>query len=140
MFFEKALAGVLVQHMQQNRRIREFLTGRLFITLLDVSALLVFVPVLLLYSVKLTAILLAFCTAISLVIVMLIGPFRRRLQYLYQAEAQRQGLLVETIHGMATVKALALEPTAPQRMGKPHRAGDRACICGWARSAPSRAR
>src|SRR5262249_2154716 len=29
---------------------------------------------------------------------------------LYQAEAQRQGLLVETIHGMSTVKAMAMEP------------------------------
>ena len=109
-FFEKTLAGVLVQHMQQNRRIREFLTGRLFITLLDLSALVVFIPVLFLYSVKLTIILLLFCTAIALVIVVLIGPFRRRLLLLYQAEAQRQGLLVETIHGMATVKSMALEP------------------------------
>ena len=109
-FFEKTLGGVLVQHMQQNRRIREFLTGRLFITLLDLSALIVFIPVLFLYSVKLTAILLFFCAAIALVIFVLIGPFRRRLLALYQAEAQRQGLLVETIHGMGTIKAMALEP------------------------------
>jgi len=74
------------------------------------SALVVFIPVLFLYSVKLTIILLLFCTAIALVIVVLIGPFRRRLLLLYQAEAQRQGLLVETIHGMATVKSMALEP------------------------------
>ena len=33
--FEQASAGVLVKHMQQTSRIREFLTGRLFLTLLD---------------------------------------------------------------------------------------------------------
>src|SRR5262249_23780012 len=109
-FFERNLAGVLVQHMQQNRRIREFLTGRLFMTLLEASALVVFIPVLCLYSVKLTLILLLFCAAIGAVIALLIGPFRKRLLDLYQAEAQRQGLLVETIHGMPTVKSLALEP------------------------------
>jgi ATP-binding cassette subfamily B protein len=109
-FFEKNLAGVLVQHMQQNRRIREFLTGKLFLTLLDASALIVFIPVLFLYSAKLALILLLFCGAIAAVIAALIGPFRRRLLELYQAEAQRQGLLVETIHGMPTVKSLALEP------------------------------
>jgi ATP-binding cassette subfamily B protein len=38
------------------------------------------------------------------------GPFRRRLRALYEAEAQRQGLLVESIHGMQTVKSLAMEP------------------------------
>lgn len=109
-FFERTLAGVLLQHVQQNRRIREFLTGRLFLTLLDASVLVVFVPVLFLYSAKLAVILLVFCAAIALVIASMIGPFRRRLLELYQAEAQRQGLLVETIHGMGTVKSLTLEP------------------------------
>jgi ATP-binding cassette subfamily B protein len=109
-FFEQNMSGVLLQHVQQQRRIREFLTGRLFVTLLDATVLLVFLPVLLLYSVKLTLIMLGFCLAIALVMWALIGPFRERLLKLYQAEAQRQGLLVESIHGMATVKSLALEP------------------------------
>jgi len=114
-FFERNLAGVLLQHMQQNRRIREFLTGRLFLTILDASVLVVFVPVLFLYSAKLTAILLAFCAVIAAVIALLIGPFRRRLTELYHAEAERQGLLVETIHGMPTVKALTLEARQRRR-------------------------
>jgi ATP-binding cassette, subfamily B, bacterial HlyB/CyaB len=109
-FFEQHVSGVLLQHMQQQRRIREFLTGRLFVTMLDATVLLVFLPVLLLYSVKLTLIMLAFCAAIALVMLALIGPFRERLLKLYQAEAERQGLLVESIHGMSTVKSLALEP------------------------------
>jgi ATP-binding cassette, subfamily B, bacterial HlyB/CyaB len=109
-FFEQNLAGVVTQHMQQNSRIREFLTGRLFLTLLDAAALVVFIPVLLLYSVKLTMILLVFCILVALIIASLMGPFRRRLTSLYQAEAERQGMLVETIHGMQTIKALALEP------------------------------
>lgn len=109
-FFERNVSGVLLQHVQQHRRIREFLTGRLFATLLDATVLVIFVPVLILYSPKLTAVVLGFCAVIGLVIWALIGPFRERLMALYQAEAQRQGLLVETIHGMATVKSLALEP------------------------------
>jgi len=44
------------------------------------------------------------------VIGLLIGPFRRRLRALYEAEGQRQAYLTETIHGMETVKALAIEP------------------------------
>jgi ATP-binding cassette subfamily B protein len=35
---------------------------------------------------------------------------RRRLRLLYEAEAQRQGFLTESVHGIATIKALALEP------------------------------
>jgi ATP-binding cassette subfamily B protein len=109
-FFERNLAGVLLQHVQQQRRIREFLTGKLFITLLDATVLVIFIPVLLLYSVKLTIILLVFCAVIALVFWSLLGRFRERLLALYQAEAQRQGLLVETMHGMPAVKSLALEP------------------------------
>jgi ATP-binding cassette, subfamily B, bacterial HlyB/CyaB len=108
--FEQASAGVLVKHMQQTGRIREFLTGRLFLTLLDGLSLLVFVPILFLYSVKLTLVVLGFTALVGLVVALLVGPFQRRLQALYQAEGERQALLVETVHGMRTVKSLALEP------------------------------
>ncbi|NLS04840.1 peptidase domain-containing ABC transporter [Rhizobium sp. P32RR-XVIII] len=108
--FEQASAGVIVKHMQQTGRIREFLTGRLFLTLLDGLSLLVFVPILLLYSVKLTLVVLGFAMLVGLVVMILVGPFQRRLQALYLAEGNRQALLVETVHGMQTVKSLALEP------------------------------
>jgi ATP-binding cassette subfamily B protein len=108
--FEQASAGILVKHMQQTGRIREFLTGRLFLTVLDGLSLLVFVPVLMLYSVKLTMVVLGFAGLVGLVVLVLVGPFQRRLKELYQAEGERQALLVETIHGMQTVKSLALEP------------------------------
>nr|VFJ73944.1 MAG: ATP-binding cassette, subfamily B [Candidatus Kentron sp. FW] len=109
-FFDRISAGVLTKHMQQTAVIREFLTGRLFLTLLDSLALFVFIPVLFFYSVKLTFVVLTFAGVIALVIGVLIPPFRRRLQALYQAEGERQALLVESIHGMSTVKALAMEP------------------------------
>jgi subfamily B ATP-binding cassette protein HlyB/CyaB len=109
-FFEHISAGVLVKHMQQAARIREFLTGRLFLTMLDALSLLVFVPILALYSVKLTCLVLAFTGISGIVVVLLMGPFRRRLYSLYQAEGERQALLVETVHGMRTVKSLAMEP------------------------------
>jgi len=40
----------------------------------------------------------------------LVPTFQRRLNALYSAEGRRQAMLVETIHGMRTVKALAIEP------------------------------
>ncbi len=109
-FFEHISAGVLVKHMQQAGRIREFLTGRLFMTALDALSLFVFIPVLALYSVKLTCVVLAFTCVTAVVVASLMGPFRRRLYDLYQAEGARQALLVETVHGMRTVKSLAMEP------------------------------
>ena len=109
-YFERCSAGVVVRHMQQAEKIRQFLTGRMFLTLLDACALLVVVPVLLFYSVKLTAIVFVFAAAIAAIVASMIGPFRRRLLDLYNAEAEKQAMLVEAIHGMRTVKTLAIEP------------------------------
>jgi ATP-binding cassette subfamily B protein len=109
-YFETIPAGVLVKHMQQGARIREFLTGRLFTAVLDGLSLVVFVPVLLLYSVKLSLVVLGFTLLVALVIGLLVGPFRRRLLALYEAEGERQAQLVEAVHGMRTIKALAIEP------------------------------
>ncbi len=109
-FFEKLPAGVITKHMQQASQIREFLTGRLLMTLLDVPALIVFLPILIYYSPRLTLIVLGVTLFLALAIALMIGPYRRRLRRLYQAEAGRQSLLVESIHGMRTVKSLNLEP------------------------------
>jgi len=109
-FFEHISAGVLIKHMQQAGRIREFLTGRLFLTMLDTLSLFVFLPILALYSIKLTCLVLIFTGLSGVVVALLMGPFRRRLYRLYRAESERQALLVETVHGMQTVKSLAMEP------------------------------
>jgi ATP-binding cassette subfamily B protein len=109
-FFERNLAGVISKHMQQDQRIREFLSGRLLLTVLDATALFVYVPILLYYSVALTGIVLVCALAIAAIIGFMSPPFRRRLQELYRAEGERQGLLIEAIHGINTVKSLGLEP------------------------------
>ena len=121
-FFEHMSAGVLVKHMQQAARIREFLTGRLFLTMLDALSLFVFLPVLALYSVKLTCLVLAFTALSGAWWSCLMGPFRRRLYALYQAEGARQALLVETVHGMRTVKSPGDGAAAGQGLGRSLRA------------------
>lgn len=110
-YFETATAGVITRHMQQLERIRGFLTGRIFITGLDAIALFIFVPILFFYSVQLALIVLVFTAMIAAIIVAMLPTYQRRLSALYNAEGQRQAMLVETIHGMRTVKALAIEPS-----------------------------
>jgi len=110
-YFETHSAGVVIRHMQQMESIRNFLTGRLFFTALDTLSLLIFLPLLFAYSFKLALIVLAFTLVIAAIIAAVLPAYRRRLDALYSAEGKRQGLLVETIHGMRTVKALAIEPT-----------------------------
>ena len=109
-FFDAVPSGLLIKHMQQTERIRGFLSGNLFFTLLDLAQLLIFIPFLLLYSPRLTGIVLLFSLLMAGVVLVLIKPFQRRLDILYQAEGKRQSRLVESLHGIHTVKSLALEP------------------------------
>ncbi|NBX33732.1 MAG: ATP-binding cassette domain-containing protein, partial [Planctomycetes bacterium] len=109
-YFETSTAGMVVRHMQQVTAIRNFLTGNLFFTALDATALVIFIPLLFSYSVKLGVVVIVFSALMALVVVLMVKPFNLRLQALYNAEGVRQSMLVETIHGMRTVKSLAIEP------------------------------
>jgi ATP-binding cassette subfamily B protein len=109
-YFETTSAGVITRHMQQIESIRNFLTGRLFFTALDTMSLCIFFPMLFSYSFKLTLIVLAFTIVIGGIIISVLPAYKRRLDTMYSAEGKRQALMVETIHGMRTVKALAIEP------------------------------
>ena len=114
-YFESTTAGVVTRHMQQVEKIRSFLTGKMFFTVLDATSLFLFLPILFTYSATLAMITLAFTFMIACVAMFMVPVFQRRLNDLYAAEGQRQSMMVETIHGMRTVKALAIEP-AQRRM------------------------
>ncbi len=109
-YFDSHTAGVITRHMQQVEKIRAFLTGRMFFTALDLTALLIFMPLLFSYSVKLAMIVLAFALTIMAIVALMVPYYNRRLALLYTAEGERQAMMVETIHGMRTVKSLAIEP------------------------------
>jgi len=109
-YFETTTAGVITRHMQQVEKIRSFLTGRMFFTVLDALSLFIFLPILFTYSVKLALVTLVFTFLIAGVVAAMVPVFQKRLNDLYSAEGERQSMMVETIHGMRTVKALAIEP------------------------------
>jgi ATP-binding cassette subfamily B protein len=108
-FFERTPSGIVARNMQQTEKVRNFLTGRLFQTALDAAFLPVLIALLLIYSVKLTAVVFAFSMAIAGVIGFLIPAFRYHLDQLYRAEGARQAHLVETMQGMRTIKSLSAE-------------------------------
>jgi ATP-binding cassette subfamily B protein len=110
-YFESTTAGVINRHMQQVEKIRNFLTGRMFFSALDLTSLFIFLPILFTYSAKLALITLTFTAMIAGIVMIMMPTFQRRLNDLYTAEGMRQSMMVETIHGMRTIKALAIEPT-----------------------------
>jgi len=108
-FFERSSTGVITKNMLQTERIRHFLTGQLFVTILDAVGLIVLIPMMFAYSIKLAVIVLVSAALLCLVMIVMMPSMQKRMNALYQAEARLQGFLVENIQGMRTIKALALD-------------------------------
>ena len=101
----------MARHMQQTEKLRQFLTGRLFQTLLDAAFLPVLLALLVLYSGHADGDRARASRSRSRrASAALLPLFRSRLTKLYVAEAEKQAQLVETLHNMRAVKALVLEP------------------------------
>jgi ATP-binding cassette subfamily B protein len=108
-FFERTQTGRVLHEAQQMGRIRTFLMGQLFGTVLDSATLLVFVPVMFFFSWVMTLCVLGCCGLMMVWIIALLPAARRRTSAVEHAEAERGAFLVQTIHGIRTVKSLALD-------------------------------
>jgi subfamily B ATP-binding cassette protein HlyB/CyaB len=109
-FFERQQAGEVTYRLQQVNKIREFLTGKLMSTMLDCVALLVLIPVIFILQPTLAWVTIVCAGLVALIIMAFLGPVNRAVGRWIAAETQKSSVLVETLHGMRTVKALALEP------------------------------
>ena len=114
-YFQARRVGDSVARVRELENIRSFLTGNALTVLLDVLFSVIFIAVMLLYSVQLTLIVLVSLPlyfALSLAVVPIL---RRRLDHKFARGAENQAMLVEAIAGIQTVKATALEPAFCRR-------------------------
>jgi len=109
-YFERHPAGETMYRLAQVYRVREFLTGKLLSTFLDLITLCVLIPVMFYINATLSWIVIACAVLIVLVIVAFLAPLRRRYQCVVEAETWKSAALGETVVGIKTVKALGLEP------------------------------
>jgi ATP-binding cassette subfamily B protein len=109
-YFERHPAGQTMYQVAQVYRVREFLTGQLLATFLDLLTLCVLLPFLFWLNAPLAWVVLACAAVISLIILAYLKPLRDMYGRVVSAETWKAAALSETIIGMKTVKALALEP------------------------------
>jgi ATP-binding cassette, subfamily B, bacterial HlyB/CyaB len=108
-FFERSSTGVITRDMNEIFKIRGFLTGQLFGTVLDSFVLLVFLPIMFFFSATLTAVVLGFCGLICLWIIKMLPALRRKGAAAFRADGAKNAFLVENLQGVRTVKSLALD-------------------------------
>jgi len=108
-YFEKRKVGNIIARVRELDQIREFIANKSVTLIIDVLFSGVFVAVMLLYSVKLTMVVLSFVSVIALLYLFVTPELRRRLEEKFQMGAQSNSYLVEAVTGVQTVKSLALE-------------------------------
>ena len=108
-YFENRQVGNIAARVRELDRIREFITDKSVSVILDLFFSLVFVAIMLMYSVKLSLISITFIAIIGIIFVLITPELRIRLEDKFQMGAQSNSYLVESITGVQTVKSLGVE-------------------------------
>jgi len=109
-YFETRATGQTVARVRELETIRGFLTGQGLSSIIDLVFTFVFFAVLFLYSVKLTLIVML-SIPVYVAIAVLVRPIlRSKINERFNTGAASQQFLVESVFGMQTLKAAAVEP------------------------------
>ena len=114
-FFTKRQAGDTAMRIRELESIRAFITGSGITVLIDFPFAFLLAGLMYLFSPMLTLIVLI-GIALCFIVYALASPFLKdRLQEKYKLSTDNQSYLVESVHGINTLKALALEPQMQRR-------------------------
>ena len=109
-YFEKRATGQTVARVRELESIRAFLTGQALLSGLDLIFAMIFVAVMYAYSPFLATIALLSLPCYFAIGILMRPLLRDRVKAKFEKGALSQQFLVETIVGVQTVKAMAVEP------------------------------
>jgi subfamily B ATP-binding cassette protein HlyB/CyaB len=109
-YFEARRVGDSVARVRELETIRQFLTGSSITLVLDLLFCAVFIGVMFLYSSLLAWIVVATLPLYAILSIAVTPLFRVRLEEKFHHGAVNQAFLVESITGVETIKAMAVEP------------------------------
>ena len=114
-YFQARRVGDSVARVRELESIRSFLTGNALTLVIDLLFTTVFLAVMWYYSATLTLVVMASIPAYVTLSLLVTPLFRRRLDEKFARGAENQSFLVETVTGIETAKAMAVEPRMQRR-------------------------
>ena len=117
-YFQSRRVGDSVARIRELENIRSFLTGNAMTLLLDLLFSGIFFIVMLKYSPQLTLIVVCSLPVYIALSIVFTPLLRERLNDKFNKSAENQSFLVETLSGIDTVKAMAVEPRWQQKWEK----------------------
>ncbi|QGY78871.1 type I secretion system permease/ATPase [Xanthomonas hyacinthi] len=109
-YFESRRVGQTIARVRELENIRSFLTGQALTSVLDLLFTGVFLAVMFYYSAWLTLIVVLSLPVYALWSAAITPVLRKRLDEKFARGAENQSFLVETVSGIGTVKATAVDP------------------------------
>ena len=117
-YFSKRRVGEVSSRISELEKIRNFMTGTALTITLDSIFSVIYIVVMMLYSVKLTLLSMA-VIPFFVILTFFVSPIvKRQLREKAQHNAKVQSHLVESINGIETIKGQSLEMQAEMRWGK----------------------
>jgi ATP-binding cassette, subfamily B, bacterial HlyB/CyaB len=114
-YFQARRVGDSVARVRQLETIREFLTSSALTVVIDMFFAVVFLAVMYLYSPALLLIVLITLPLYAAIVVVVSPLLRRKLDEKFARGAENQSFLVESVTGVETLKAMAVEPQMQAR-------------------------
>lgn len=109
-YFSARRVGDTVARVKELESIRNFLTGQALTAVIDFVFSFVFIGVMCLYSVELTAMVVGSLPVYAIISALMVPSLRSKLNEKFSRGADNQSFLVEAVSGVETVKSMALEP------------------------------
>lgn len=114
-YFEARRVGDTVARVRELENIRNFLTSSILTVLLDFLFIFVFLIAMYIYSPLLTYVVLASLPCYIAVSIAISPILRQQLKEKFERGAENQAFLVESVSGISTIKAHAVEPQMRNR-------------------------
>lgn len=114
-YFQARRTGESIARVRELENIRNFITGSSLTLVIDLFFTFVFFAVMYVFSPTLTWIVLSSIPFYVLLSILVTPVLRRRIEEKFQRGAVNQAFLVESVSGVETLKAMAVEPQMQRR-------------------------
>jgi subfamily B ATP-binding cassette protein HlyB/CyaB len=114
-YFENRRVGDTVARVRELETVREFLTSSAVTLIIDLAFTIIFLVIMWFYSPALFAVVLVSLVLYVVISVAITPVLHRRIEERFQRGAESQAFLVESVTGVGTLKAAAVEPQMQRR-------------------------
>ncbi len=108
-YFESRFVGDIISRIKENQKIQSFLTGQTLSIVLDMLTLVVYLSLMFWYSWKMTLFVLLTVPPFFILALASTGILRRISREIFNAGAEENSYIIESLTGIRTVRSLAIE-------------------------------